>query len=164
MTGKKKAARVLQHPTAMKSSQISNFTKDNITDNSATKELTTAASNGTGVGGRDADATERAKKTVRKCDEWISANPTAWSSAEAMVVERAERGTRVGTQDVVEYIRWHDFTGTDGTPTKVNNNLAPVMIRRICHLHPEVVPLVDLRTSVYDEIIGPVRGATEGRG
>lgn len=87
---------------------------------------------------------------LHEAEAWAERNPEAWAAMVTIATGRAARGQRVGTQDLIEFVRWHDFTDADGKCTRVNNNLSPALARLLYANYPQVRPYMDLRRSRFD--------------
>lgn len=140
MTDMKKAAGVAA-PTAQQGSAFSPSTDES--DKSPVRNRSTRKRPRRRGGRESAKSTAMAR-------EWADRNPDAWGAMVAIATEHAAEGRRIGTQDLIERIRWHDFTSTDGTRTRINNNLSPALARLLVAEHPEVAPYVHLRKSKFD--------------
>lgn len=141
MRGKRKATGAAT-PVASGSKTISPSNTE--TDNSLTNETTTQ------IDPLLRDPHEPSKYAEWMAGTWAVRNPNAWDVMCGIAVQKAEAGQRVGMQDLVEYIRWHEFTDVDGKPTKVDNNLSPALARLLCQERPVVRPYMELRRSRFD--------------
>ena len=93
---------------------------------------------------------ERAREIAAQALAWMADNPAAMAYAERIALHEAEAGRRVSGSAIVEEIRKKDFTDVCGKPTRVNNNHAPIIARRLCAIHPEIAEHVETRTDVYE--------------
>lgn len=87
---------------------------------------------------------------MQEAEAWAAENPDAWDEIVHIALGKAEAEQRIGTQDLVETIRWRDYTSVTGKKTRVNNNLSPALARLLCMSYPQVMPYMDLRRSRFD--------------
>lgn len=99
---------------------------------------------------------ERACERVRRYREWREENPAAFAFIERTALEKAKRGQRVGGSELIELVRSHDFTGSHGLPTKIDNTFGAILVRDLISRHPELRDHFELRATVYDLIPGLV--------
>lgn len=99
------------------------------------------------------EAIERAKEKLRDFHDWHADNMRAWLWAERFALEAAAAGRHVGGAAIVEAIRGRDFADRWGTPTKTNNDFAPIIARVLLRHHPELRGHIELRKSAFDLLI-----------
>ena len=97
---------------------------------------------------------EAARRKVRATEGWISQNPAAWAFIKAQVIEAARNGRRLGGRALVERVRWYDFAGSDGTPTRVPNDIAGVVPRLIARERPELAGVFRFSRTALDVVMG----------
>ena len=56
-------------------------------------------------------------------------------------------------QSLIEQAREKRFVDRYGRDTRINNDFAPIFARWLAREHPEMVPLIERRRSVFDSLV-----------
>lgn len=96
------------------------------------------------------DCIARARQTMRDAETWRRLNPRLYELIEDKLLDAARHGRKMSVREVVERIRWFDFTDLEGNPTAIDNNISTALARMLVHEHPEARPAIILRRSILD--------------
>ena len=99
------------------------------------------------------DSIDRARRTLRRANEWYRRNPRAWRYIVRRAMHLAEEGQRIGVRRLVEEVRAHDFADIAGCATRTNNSFVPVFARKLVTQWPTLAPFIELRTSALDAVM-----------
>lgn len=99
---------------------------------------------------------ERGREKLRNAHAWRLKNPRAWAYLENIALQSAQDGKRVGGQQLVEAVRSHDFTDTEGKATRTNNDYAPIIARLLISDHPHLNAFIERRGCVFDVLMFPI--------
>lgn len=91
---------------------------------------------------------------LREAKRWIIESADAWSYIVRGARADATEGKRVSIARLVENARKREFLNADGEPTHYDNTNDSIIARILIIKVPEIVPLIELRRSVYDFLIG----------
>ena len=92
------------------------------------------------------EAAEESRNYRARANEWIAANPAAWSRMIALALTAADLKTPFGIGEICERVRWHFKTNqVAGENFKISNSLRAYFIRRMIAQHPEIAPFVKLK-------------------
>jgi hypothetical protein len=95
----------------------------------------------------------RARRNIRNYKAWKGENAHAFKLVERRAVEQANAGHAVSGPELIHWLRSHDVVSDHGKACRPNNDYAPLLVRDICRLHPEVRPHVEMRTTIYDGML-----------
>lgn len=95
-----------------------------------------------------------ARLTLSRADRWWDENPDARNRMVAQALELAALKQPIAVQSLFESMRKKAFVDRYGNDTRVNNSFAPIFARRIIREYPETKPYIELRSSVFDILLG----------
>jgi hypothetical protein len=96
---------------------------------------------------------ENGRRKLAAFREWLRDNPRACEFAERFALDALDAGQHVSGRAIVEHIRRHEFTDEHGRPTRINNDFAAVIARRLVRDHPEYAGRLELRPCVFDVLM-----------
>lgn len=88
--------------------------------------------------------------TYRGALAWVEDNPRAWEAMRQLALSHAKQGKRFGGQQLVEWVRSHDYADRHGQPTGINNSYSPVLVRLLLREYPQLGEFVEQRASAFD--------------
>lgn len=92
------------------------------------------------------------RRTMEQEREWRRLNPDLWNKIEQWAVDEAQNQRPFSMQLLAEKIRFKDYADAEGNPVKVSNNFLAIWARRLIKDHPELIPFVRTRPSVFDGV------------
>lgn len=93
----------------------------------------------------------RGADLVARATRWEEENPDTFRFIEGRALAEAEAQRPVSLQALICEARAIDFTDEAGGRTRINNDLAAPLARRLRAVHPEIAPWLKLRQSMADE-------------
>lgn len=121
--------------------------------------VTDASSQGVSIAassnrGDNVDALEsRAALKLARAIRWRRDNEQVWRFMVSHAMSLAEKGQPIAVQSLIEQAREKRFVDRYGRDTRINNDFAPIFARWLAREHPEMVPLIERRRSVFDSLV-----------
>ena len=100
--------------------------------------------------GYSPEQVERGVSAISRCEAWEYANRDACEHIESLFLKRVEAGKVVSGAWLVQRARKRSFVDREGNDTRINNDFAPIIARKLKRKYPQYAHLVETRRSVFD--------------
>lgn len=99
----------------------------------------------------------RARRVASEAEAWTKENPQAWAFFRSRVAAECAAKRHFSIGQIAHEVRRIDFTGKDGSPTKVNNNNLAWWSRMLAEEFDGMAELSERRPSPFD-VVAEERG------